>query len=147
MTISLPSTVNDESRIQNLFPLCILLARQVYSPTVLEVLYGFCSFFWLIFFIRVFFYISHQFMLLQDSSVYHFTRQCILTTCTGNDRMNQHVANFILPEINKLSAKVKTGSLSILFVSCGMHFIIVFLYFLSMDISFACFHAMVCPCS
>ncbi|GFP80747.1 polycomb group protein embryonic flower 2 [Phtheirospermum japonicum] len=90
MTISLPSTVNDESRIQSLFPLCILLARPVYSPAVVE-----------------------------DSAVYNFSRACILTRCTGDDRANQEQANFILPEINKLSAEVKSGSLSILFVSCA----------------------------
>ncbi|KAK6145669.1 hypothetical protein DH2020_022489 [Rehmannia glutinosa] len=90
MTISLPSTVNDESRIQSLFPLCILLARPVYRPAVVE-----------------------------DSAVYRFSRECILTKCTGDDRMNQDQASFILPEINKLSAEVKSGSLSILFVSCA----------------------------
>ncbi|KAL0382259.1 UNVERIFIED_CONTAM: Polycomb group protein EMBRYONIC FLOWER 2 [Sesamum calycinum] len=90
MTISLPSTVNDESRIQSLFPLCILLARPVYSPAVVE-----------------------------DSAVYRYSRECILMKCTGDDRMNQDQANFILPEINKLSAEVKSGSLSILFVSCA----------------------------
>ncbi|GER29569.1 embryonic flower 2 [Striga asiatica] len=89
MTISLPSTVNDESRIQSLFPLCILLARPVYSPAVVE-----------------------------DSAVYHFSRACILTKCAGDGRMSQDQANFILPEFNKLSAEVKSGSLSILFVSC-----------------------------
>ncbi|XP_012839960.1 PREDICTED: polycomb group protein EMBRYONIC FLOWER 2 isoform X2 [Erythranthe guttata] len=90
MTISLPSIVNDESRIQNLFPLCIILARPVYSPAVVE-----------------------------DSAVYNYSRECILTKCTGDDRMNQDQANFILPEINKLSAEVKSGSLSILFISCA----------------------------
>ncbi|XP_051119653.1 polycomb group protein EMBRYONIC FLOWER 2 isoform X2 [Andrographis paniculata] len=90
MTVSLPSTVNHDSQIQNLFPLCILVARQVYSPSVVE-----------------------------DSSIYHFSRECILTKCTGSDRMNQDVANFILPEINKLSAEVKSGFISILFVSCA----------------------------
>ncbi|XP_051113540.1 polycomb group protein EMBRYONIC FLOWER 2-like isoform X2 [Andrographis paniculata] len=90
MAISLPSTVNDESQIQNLFPLCILVARQVSSPSVVE-----------------------------DSSIYHFSRECLLTKCTGSDRVNQDVANFILPEINKLSAEVKSGFLSILFVSCA----------------------------
>lgn len=37
MTISLPSTVNDESRIQSLFPLCISIARPVCNPAVVEV--------------------------------------------------------------------------------------------------------------
>ncbi|KAG8390222.1 hypothetical protein BUALT_Bualt01G0061400 [Buddleja alternifolia] len=90
MTVSLPSTVNDESRIQSLFPLCILLARPVHSPSVVE-----------------------------GTAVYRFSRECILTKCTGDDRMNQDQANFILPEVNKLSAEVKSGSLSILFVSCA----------------------------
>ncbi|KAL3650390.1 hypothetical protein CASFOL_006793 [Castilleja foliolosa] len=90
MTISLPLTVNDESRIQSLFPLCIMLARPVYSPAVVE-----------------------------DSAVYRFSRPCILTKCTGDDRANQEQANFILPEINKLSAEVRSGSLSILFISCA----------------------------
>ncbi|KAK4382798.1 Polycomb group protein EMBRYONIC FLOWER 2, partial [Sesamum angolense] len=82
MTISLPSTVNDESRIQSLFPLCILLARPVYSSAVVE-----------------------------DSAVYRYSRECILMKCTGDDRMNQDQANFILPEINKLSAEVKSAEL------------------------------------
>ncbi|KAL1559617.1 polycomb group protein EMBRYONIC FLOWER 2-like isoform X3 [Salvia divinorum] len=90
MTISLPSTVNDESQIQNLLPLCIMLARPIYSPAVVE-----------------------------DSAVYRFSRECILTKCTGDDAMYQDEANFILPEINKLSAEVKSGSLTILFVSCA----------------------------
>ncbi|XP_042048448.1 polycomb group protein EMBRYONIC FLOWER 2-like isoform X1 [Salvia splendens] len=90
MTISLPSTANDESQIQSLLPLCIMLARPVYSPAVVE-----------------------------DSAVYRFRRECILTKCTEDDAMNQDEANFILPEINKLSAEVKSGSLTILFVSCA----------------------------
>ncbi|KAL0341151.1 UNVERIFIED_CONTAM: Polycomb group protein EMBRYONIC FLOWER 2 [Sesamum radiatum] len=55
----------------------------------------------------------------KDSAVYRYSRECILMKCTGDDRMNQDQANFILPEINKLSAEVKSGSLSILFVSCA----------------------------
>lgn len=57
---------------------------------------------------------------MQESAVYRFSRECILTNCTGVVAMNQNEANFILPEINKLSAEVKSGSLTILFVSCGM---------------------------
>ncbi|XP_041994394.1 polycomb group protein EMBRYONIC FLOWER 2-like isoform X2 [Salvia splendens] len=90
MTISLPSTVNDESQIQNLLPLCIMLARPVYSPALVE-----------------------------DSAVYRFSRECILTKCTGDDAVYQDEAKFILPEINKLSAEVKSGSNTILFVSCA----------------------------
>lgn len=32
---------------------------------------------------------------------------------------SQVIANFILPEINKLAVEAKSGSLAILFVSCG----------------------------
>lgn len=62
---------------------------------------------------------------MQDSAIYRFNRECILTKCTGDDAMNRDEANFILPEINKLSAEVKSGSLSILFVSCGMLFLLI----------------------
>ncbi|EPS70751.1 embryonic flower 2, partial [Genlisea aurea] len=91
MTISLPASVNDESRIRTVFPLFILLARPVYSPAVVEV----------------------------NSTVYRFKRECILAKCGGDDRMHQDLAKFILPTIHKLSAEVKSGSLSILFVSCA----------------------------
>lgn len=37
MAISLPATKNDGSQIQSLFPLCILLARQVAIPSAPEV--------------------------------------------------------------------------------------------------------------
>ncbi|KAL6581369.1 hypothetical protein OROMI_007292 [Orobanche minor] len=90
MTVSLLSTVNEESRIQSLFPLFVLVGRPVYSPAVVK-----------------------------DSAVYQFSRACMLTKCTGDDRMNQGVANFILPEIDKLSEEMKSGSLSILFISCA----------------------------
>ena len=59
---------------------------------------------------------------MQDSAVYRFSRECILTKCTGDDAMYQDEAKFILPEINKLSAEVKSGSITIFFVSCGMLF-------------------------
>ncbi|KAL2549999.1 Polycomb group protein EMBRYONIC FLOWER 2 [Forsythia ovata] len=93
VTISLPATVNDGLQIQSLFPLCILLARPVYGPAVVE-----------------------------HSEVYRFKRACLLTTSTGAEGAIQDQATFILPEINKLSAEVKPGSLSILFVSCAKFF-------------------------
>lgn len=37
MAISLPATKNDGSQIQSLFPLCILLARQVQIPVASKV--------------------------------------------------------------------------------------------------------------
>ncbi|KAL3837861.1 hypothetical protein ACJIZ3_022452 [Penstemon smallii] len=90
VTISLPPTVNDDSRIESVFPLCILIARRVHSPAVVE-----------------------------HSAVYRFTRACILTKCTQVDGRNQDRAKFILPEIHKLSAEAKSGSLSVLFISCA----------------------------
>ncbi|XP_073035720.1 polycomb group protein EMBRYONIC FLOWER 2 isoform X2 [Primulina eburnea] len=87
MKISLPSTVNDESRIQSLFPLFILLARPVHSPVTVE------------------------------SAVYRVSRPCKLEKCTGVDGKNQNEAKFILPDITKLSIEVKSGSLCIMFIS------------------------------
>ncbi|KAL2540020.1 Polycomb group protein [Abeliophyllum distichum] len=90
MSISLPSSVNDGPQVQNLFPLCILLVRPVNSPAVLE-----------------------------NSSVYRFSRACFLASCTGVEGMYQDQAKFTLPEINKLSVEVESGSFIILFVSCA----------------------------
>lgn len=116
MTISLPSTVNDESQIQSLFPLCIMLARPVYSPAVVEV--KLCSIHLIILHLPSL--SLSDLLMMQDSAVYRFSRECILTKCTGDAAMNRNEANFILPEINKLSTEVKSGSLTMLFVSCGM---------------------------
>lgn len=145
MTISLPSTVNDESQIQSLFPLCIMLARPVYSPAVVEVVLSSGNSLDLFLLCHSFAPSLSDFLLMQDSAVYRFSRECILTKCTGDDAMNQDEANFILPEINKLSAEVKSGSLTILFVSCGM----LFSYLVSTlaDTMFANFHALLLSCS
>ncbi|XP_058207506.1 polycomb group protein EMBRYONIC FLOWER 2 isoform X2 [Rhododendron vialii] len=51
------------------------------------------------------------------SAVYRFSRACLLTN--GAEGINRAQANFILPEINKLGAEVKSSSLAILFVSCA----------------------------
>ncbi|KAF7149084.1 hypothetical protein RHSIM_Rhsim03G0160600 [Rhododendron simsii] len=51
------------------------------------------------------------------SAVYRFNRACLLTN--GAEGINRAQANFILPEINKLGAEVKSSSLAILFVSCA----------------------------
>ncbi|CAK9135101.1 unnamed protein product [Ilex paraguariensis] len=89
MTISLSVTVNDGCQDQSLFPLYILLARPVSNVPVAE-----------------------------NSAVYHFNRACTLTSCNGFEGMNRAQAKFILPEINKLSVEVKSGSLALLLVSC-----------------------------
>ncbi|KAG5558265.1 hypothetical protein RHGRI_008261 [Rhododendron griersonianum] len=51
------------------------------------------------------------------SAIYRFSRACLLTN--GAEGINRAQANFILPEINKLGAEVKSSSLAILFVSCA----------------------------
>lgn len=122
MSISLPSSVNDGSQVQSLFPLCILLARPVNSHAVLEVVCEFTSCHWM--FIRSSFTwllcASSGSTWMQNSAVYHFSRACFLATCKGVEEMYQDQAKFILPEIIKLSAEVKSGSFFILFVSFGM---------------------------
>ncbi|KAM7499499.1 hypothetical protein LguiA_023913 [Lonicera macranthoides] len=90
MTVSLSGAVNDGLQTQSLFPLYILLARPISSIAVAE-----------------------------HSAVYRFSRACILTSYMEAEGMNQAQAKFILPEMSKLSAEVKSGSLSILFVSCA----------------------------
>ncbi|KAI3769852.1 hypothetical protein L6452_00966 [Arctium lappa] len=76
---------------QSLFPLYILLARPV-STLNSET---------------------------QRSSVYRFKRACKLTAFSGAQSRSSARANFILPEINKLSTEVKSGSLAMLLTSCA----------------------------
>lgn len=90
MTISLPATLNGGSHIQSMFPLCILLARQVPIPVASEY-----------------------------SAVYCFKRACMLSSCSGVDKTNQAYAKFVLPEMNKLSSEIDAASLVILFISCA----------------------------
>ncbi|GFY84416.1 hypothetical protein Acr_03g0011900 [Actinidia rufa] len=90
MTISLSGTPNDGLLTQSLFPLYIFLARPV-----------------------------SNFGNAEYSAVYGFDRACMLTNSSGANGMNQAQVNFILPEINKLAAEVKSGSLAVLFVICA----------------------------
>ncbi|KAI3836127.1 hypothetical protein MKX03_028106 [Papaver bracteatum] len=54
------------------------------------------------------------------SAVYRLSRRaCILTAFSESGRKDQAEANFILPEINKLSDEIKAGKLTILLVSSG----------------------------
>ncbi|KAJ9539782.1 hypothetical protein OSB04_026288, partial [Centaurea solstitialis] len=55
----------------------------------------------------------------QRSSVYRFKRACKLTAFNGAQSGSSARAKFILPEINKLSTEVKSGSLAMLLVSCA----------------------------
>ncbi|KAK9293155.1 hypothetical protein L1049_021142 [Liquidambar formosana] len=80
LTISLPGTVCDDVQAQSLLPLYILLARCVPDAAVGEY-----------------------------SAAYRFNRACILTTSSGVEGGTRAQANFILPEIDKLAAEVKSG--------------------------------------
>ncbi|KAI3962573.1 hypothetical protein MKW92_006514 [Papaver armeniacum] len=51
------------------------------------------------------------------SAVYRLSRACVLTAFSESQRKDQAEANFILPEINKLSDEIKAGKLTILLVS------------------------------
>ncbi|KAI3835551.1 hypothetical protein MKW98_027463 [Papaver atlanticum] len=53
------------------------------------------------------------------SAVYRLSQACVLTAFSESERKDQAEANFILPEINKLSDEIKAGKLTILLVSCG----------------------------
>ena len=53
------------------------------------------------------------------SATYRFSRACMLSNSTGVDGSSQLQANFILPDINKLTLEAKSGSLAILLVSFG----------------------------
>ncbi|KAL3521374.1 hypothetical protein ACH5RR_019523 [Cinchona calisaya] len=90
MTVSLPATVNDGLQIQSLFPLYIMLAKHASSNGITE-----------------------------SCVAYNFNRSCILTSCHGDEGISRAQANFVLPEINKLSAEIKSGSHAILFISCA----------------------------
>ncbi|KAK3026418.1 hypothetical protein RJ639_041430 [Escallonia herrerae] len=90
LTISLPGSVDDGSPTRSLFPLYILLARPVSNVHVAE-----------------------------HSSVYRFSRACVLTACTGVEELHRAQAKFILPDMNKLSAEAQSGSLALLLVSCA----------------------------
>lgn len=56
----------------------------------------------------------------QSTSVYCFSRARKLTVFGGAETANSARAKFILPELNKLLTEVKSGSLDVLLVSCGM---------------------------
>ncbi|OIT37272.1 PREDICTED: polycomb group protein EMBRYONIC FLOWER 2-like isoform X1 [Nicotiana attenuata] len=89
MAIYVPATVNDESQVQNVFPLCVILARPLSNAAGAEAHFA----------------------------VFQFRRACISTSFTGVDGINRAQAKFVLPEMDKLSAEIRAGSLVILFVS------------------------------
>lgn len=93
MTISLSGTIKDGMQAKDLLPVYILMAKPV-SDT--EVAAG-----------------------KQHSEVYRLNRACKLSSFTEFEGWRRAEANFILPEMNKLSLDVKAGKLTILLVSCG----------------------------
>ncbi|XP_022989240.1 polycomb group protein EMBRYONIC FLOWER 2 isoform X2 [Cucurbita maxima] len=88
MTISISRTSGGGGQAHNLFPVYVILGRLVSDIAVAEF-----------------------------SGVYRFNRACLLTGINRGECSSQVVANFILPEINKLAVEAKAGSLAILFVS------------------------------
>ncbi|XP_022140940.1 polycomb group protein EMBRYONIC FLOWER 2 isoform X3 [Momordica charantia] len=89
MTISISRTLSGGGQAHNLFPMYVILGRLVSDVAVAEF-----------------------------SGVYRFSRACLLTGISRVECNSQVIANFILPEINKLAVEAKSGSLAILFVSC-----------------------------
>ncbi|OVA10594.1 Polycomb protein [Macleaya cordata] len=89
LSVSVSENVNVQP--QNILPLYVILARPV----------------------------SDIVAVAGHSAVYRISQACILTACNEFERKDQTEANFVLPEINKLSAEIKAGGLTILLVSCA----------------------------
>ncbi|RVX15517.1 Polycomb group protein EMBRYONIC FLOWER 2 [Vitis vinifera] len=90
MTISLSGAIKDGMQAKDLLPVYVLMAKPV-SDT--EVAAG-----------------------KQHSEVYRLNRACKLSSFTEFEGWRRAEANFILPEMNKLSLDVKAGKLTILLV-------------------------------
>ncbi|GAB2294101.1 hypothetical protein Dimus_028320 [Dionaea muscipula] len=88
MTISLSASVNNISQVQSLLPFHIMLARIVSDVQGMEY-----------------------------SAVYRLTRERVLTTSSTVGGVHLVQAKFILPDMNRLAAEVKSGILFILFMS------------------------------
>nr|XP_043612228.1 polycomb group protein EMBRYONIC FLOWER 2 isoform X2 [Erigeron canadensis] len=90
LSLSISNTSNDGLQPQSLLPLYMLLARPV--STTVEA---------------------------QSTAVYRFSRAHKLTVIGGVETSSAARANFILPEMKKLSTEVKSGSVDVLLVSCA----------------------------
>ncbi|GKB41830.1 hypothetical protein Tco_0886772 [Tanacetum coccineum] len=106
ISVSISGAINDGVHTQGLLPLYILLARPLSTVN------------------------------MERSAVYRFSRACKLTAYNGAETVRSAQAKFILPDISKLSAEIKSGSLSLLLVSCGM---ILFTCLVVEDVCPACF--------
>ncbi|KAJ0705395.1 putative polycomb protein, VEFS-Box [Helianthus annuus] len=91
VSVSISRPIDGGLQTQSLYPLYILLARSVPTP-------------------------NGETM---RSNCYRFKRACKLTAFRGAETTSSSRARFILPEINKLSTEVKSGSLAMLLVSCA----------------------------
>ncbi|KAI7732945.1 hypothetical protein M8C21_011425 [Ambrosia artemisiifolia] len=91
ISVSVSGATSDGHQTQTLFPLYVLLARPV-STTNVET---------------------------QSTNVYRFNRARKLTIIGGAETSSKGRAKFILPEMNKLSKEIKSGSLDVLLVSCA----------------------------
>lgn len=113
MIISIPPMASDESRNRSLFPLHVYLVEvKVEDIRTFGYFVVTCT----LFMFSVFFLP----LLLQNSVVYRCIGKFEFANCTGHDGMYDNRATFVLPDARKLLAEVKSGSLSILFVSLGM---------------------------
>ncbi|KAJ0983730.1 hypothetical protein J5N97_002086 [Dioscorea zingiberensis] len=90
ISVSFPENVNGEVQLQNLFPLYVLLAQPDSDTNVLE-----------------------------HSAVYRLNRACVVTSLNEFGKRDQTEANFVIPEIKKLSADSRIGGLTLIFVSYG----------------------------
>ncbi|KAI3783830.1 hypothetical protein L1987_42918 [Smallanthus sonchifolius] len=88
ISVSISGAINDGMHTQSLFPLYILLARPLATTN------------------------------MERSAIYHFSKARKLTAFKGAETVNSAQAIFFLPEINKLSAEIKSCSLAMLLVSC-----------------------------
>ncbi|KAJ0764612.1 putative transcription factor C2H2 family [Helianthus annuus] len=91
ISVSVSGATSDGHQTQTLFPLYVLLARPV-STTNVET---------------------------QSTTVYRFNRARKLTVFGGAETSSTARAKFMLPEMNKLSKEIKSGSLDVLLVSCA----------------------------
>lgn len=61
-------------------------------------------------------------ILQQRCGVYRLSRACVLTAFSESGKERSQTS-FIMPELKKLFAEAKSGSLSVLLVTFGMHFL------------------------
>nr|AGM15312.1 embryonic flower 2_2 [Chrysanthemum x morifolium] len=91
ISVSISGATGDGQQTQSLFPLYVLVARPVSAAKVET----------------------------QPSAVYRFNRACKLTVVGGVETSSSGRAQFVLPEMKRLSTEVQSGSVALLLVSCA----------------------------